>query len=116
MIRQLRDLVTPFKAARKTVVILASVLKIPPELGKHVTVPDPEMPDEAELAAMIDETVEQMRDNPKVEMNPGGRSAGENRQSSARPHALASYLTLLPGGRQPNAQVQDSSAPEPSRW
>jgi ATP-dependent 26S proteasome regulatory subunit len=74
-VRQLRDLVTPFKATRKTVVLLSPVLKIPPELEKDVTVLDLEMPDEAELAAVLDETVEQMKDNPKVEVNleEGGR-------------------------------------------
>jgi ATP-dependent 26S proteasome regulatory subunit len=68
-IRQLRDLVAPFKASRKTVVLLSSVLKIPPELEKDVTVLDLAMPDEAELAAALDDTVEQMKDNPKVEIN-----------------------------------------------
>lgn len=68
-VRQLRDLVGPFKASRKTVVLLSSVLKIPAELEKDITVLDLEMPDEAELAAVIDETVEQMKDNPKVDVN-----------------------------------------------
>ena len=71
-IRQLRDLVAPFKASRKTVVLLSSVLKIPPELEKDVTVLDLEMPNESELAATLDETIEQMKDNPKVEINLGG--------------------------------------------
>jgi SpoVK/Ycf46/Vps4 family AAA+-type ATPase len=75
VVRQLRDLVGPFKAARKTVVLLSSVLKLPPELEKDLTVVDLEMPDEAELAAVLDETVEQVRDNPRVEVNlaEGGR-------------------------------------------
>jgi ATP-dependent 26S proteasome regulatory subunit len=68
-IRQLRDLVSPFKASRKTVVILSPVLKIPPELEKDVTVLDLAMPGEEELAATLDETAEQMKDNPKVEIN-----------------------------------------------
>ncbi len=75
VVRQLRDLVVPFKAARKTVVLLSSVLKIPPELEKDLTVLDLEMPDEGELAALLDETVEQVQDNPRVEVNlaDGGR-------------------------------------------
>ena len=71
-VRQLRDLVTPFKASRKTVILLSSVLKIPPELEKDITVLDLEMPGEEELAAVLDETVEQMRDNARVEINIGG--------------------------------------------
>lgn len=75
IVRQLRDLVGPFKAARKTVVLLSSVLKIPPELEKDLTVLDLEMPDEGELAALLDDTVEQVQDNPRVEVNleDGGR-------------------------------------------
>jgi len=71
VIRQLRDLVGPFKAARKTVVLLSSVLKLPPELEKDLTVVDLDMPGEAELAAVLDDTVEQVRDNPRVEVNLG---------------------------------------------
>lgn len=54
---------------------VSPVLKIPPELEKDVTVLDLEMPNEAELAAVLDETIEQMKDNPKVEVNleGGGR-------------------------------------------
>jgi SpoVK/Ycf46/Vps4 family AAA+-type ATPase len=71
VIRQLRDLVGPFKAARKTVVLLSSVLKLPPELEKDLTVVDLDMPGEEELAAVLDDTVEQVRDNPRVEVNLG---------------------------------------------
>ena len=71
VVRQLRDLVGPFKAARKTVVLLSSVLKLPPELEKDLTVVDLDLPGEAELAALLDDTVEQVRDNPRVEVNLG---------------------------------------------
>jgi len=70
-VRQLRDLITPFKAARKTAVILSSVLRLPPELEKDCTVLDLDMPGEAELAAVLDDTVEQVKDNPRVEVNLG---------------------------------------------
>jgi SpoVK/Ycf46/Vps4 family AAA+-type ATPase len=73
-VRQLRDLVGPFKATRKTVVLLSSVLKIPPELEKDLTVLDLEMPNEEELAAILDETVEQVKDNPRVEINLEGEA------------------------------------------
>jgi ATP-dependent 26S proteasome regulatory subunit len=71
VVRQMRDLVAPFKAARKSVVLLSSVLKIPPELEKDLTVLDLEMPGEEELAALLDDTVEQVKDNPRVEVNLG---------------------------------------------
>jgi SpoVK/Ycf46/Vps4 family AAA+-type ATPase len=77
VVRQLRDVVEPFAASRKTIVLLSSVLKIPPELEKDLTVLDLEMPGEEELARVLDETAEQVRDNPRVEVNlaEGGREA-----------------------------------------
>jgi SpoVK/Ycf46/Vps4 family AAA+-type ATPase len=77
VVRQLRDLAAPFKAARKTAVLLSPVLKIPPELEKDLTVIDLDMPDEEELARVLDDTVEQLRDKPRVEINldGGGREA-----------------------------------------
>jgi SpoVK/Ycf46/Vps4 family AAA+-type ATPase len=69
VIRQLRDVVGPFKAGRKTLILLSPVLKIPPELEKDITVLDLPMPGEAELAALLDETVAQVKDNPRVEIN-----------------------------------------------
>lgn len=69
IVRQLRDLVGPFKASRKTVVILSSVLKIPAELEKDLTVLDLDLPNEEELLRVLDETIEQVKDNPRVEVN-----------------------------------------------
>ncbi|MGM0488945.1 MAG: AAA family ATPase [Planctomycetota bacterium] len=75
VVRQLRDLVGPFKASRKTAILLSSVLKLPPELEKDLTVLDLEMPNDGEQAAVLDETIEQVSDNPRVEVNlaAGGR-------------------------------------------
>lgn len=72
IIRQLRDLVTPFPASRKTCVLLSPVLKFPPELEKDLTVLDLDLPDEAELLSVLDETVDQVKDNPRVEINLAG--------------------------------------------
>ncbi|MBP7053724.1 MAG: AAA family ATPase [Phycisphaerae bacterium] len=71
IVRQLRDLVDPFKASRKTVILLSPVLKLPPELEKDLTVVDLDMPGEPELLALLDETANQVKDNPKVEINLG---------------------------------------------
>lgn len=67
IIRQLRDVIGPFKGSYKTIVVLSSVLKIPPELEKDVTVIDLELPDEAELLAVLEDNIEQFRDDPKVD-------------------------------------------------
>lgn len=72
--RQLRDVVTPFKASRKTIVILSPVLKIPPELEKDITVLDLEPPTEEELLATLEETIEQVKDKPQVEINLDGNA------------------------------------------
>ena len=66
VIRQLRDLAAHFKANRKTLILLSPVLKIPPELEKDLTVVDLDMPDEAGLLAVLEDTVAQVKDNPKV--------------------------------------------------
>lgn len=71
-IRQLRDLVGPFKAAAKTLVILSPILKIPPELEKDITVLDLGLPDDAEIAALLDESLEQMADKPHIEIHVEG--------------------------------------------
>jgi len=76
VIRQLRDLVGPFKAARKSVVLLSSVLKIPLELEKDLTVLDLDMPGEPELLALLNETIEQVKDNPRIEV----RLEGDGRE------------------------------------
>lgn len=76
IIRQLRDLVGPFKASRKSVILLSSVLRIPPELEKDLTVLDLEMPGDAELLALLNDTVEQVKDNPRVEV----RLEGDGRE------------------------------------
>lgn len=73
-IRQLRDLVTPFKTAGKTIIILSPVLKISPELEKEITVVDLEMPNEEELLAVLEEAINQVQDNPKVEINLDGQA------------------------------------------
>ena len=75
IIRQLRDVVAPFKVARKTIVVLSSVLKLPPELEKDITVVDLEPPDEVELLGVLEDTVQLVRSDPRVEINldHGGR-------------------------------------------
>ena len=69
VIRQLRDVVRPFMSTGKTVVILSSVLKIPPELEKDVTVADLDLPGEEELLRVLDNTIEEARGKRDVQIN-----------------------------------------------
>ena len=71
VIRQLRDLASIAKSERKTVIILAPILKLPAELEKDITVMDLSPPEESELAAVVDEMAEDQKDNPRVEINLG---------------------------------------------
>ena len=66
LVRAVRDLVPGLKQALKTLVWLSPVLSIPPELGKDVTVVDLPLPTEAEYRAVINDFVEQVKDNPRV--------------------------------------------------
>ena len=114
VIRQLRDLVTPFKADRKTVVLLSSVLKLPPELEKDLTVVDLEMPNEEELAAVLDDTTDQVRDNPRVEVNLA-RVAREDRQGLDRPDADRGRECPGQGRRHPQPARPRRRGPAPGR-
>ena len=53
VVRHLRDLVGQFKAARQTVVLLPSGLKLPPALETDLPVVDPAMPGAEERAAVL---------------------------------------------------------------
>ena len=72
IVRQLRDVAAPFRGSRKTIVILSPVLKIPPELEKEITVLDLQLPDMEELAGVLDATVEEIKDDPRFELNIDG--------------------------------------------
>jgi SpoVK/Ycf46/Vps4 family AAA+-type ATPase len=59
--RRLRDLVVRLKNSRKTLVILAPMLRLPPDLEKDVTVVDYPLPSYDDLGALLDLVVEKMR-------------------------------------------------------
>jgi hypothetical protein len=53
VVRRLRDLIVNLKKSFKTLFIVSSVLKIPDEIERDVTVVDLPLPDERELAALL---------------------------------------------------------------
>ncbi len=73
--RKLRDVAHSFRASYKTLIVVSPVLKIPSHLEKDVTVIDYSLPDEEELARLLDRIVNQVRDNPNVtiDLEPEGR-------------------------------------------
>lgn len=66
VVRAMRDLVPVLKGRPLTVVWLSPVLAIPPELAKDVTVVDLPLPSEADYRAVLDDFVDQVKDNPRV--------------------------------------------------
>ena len=66
VVRALRDMVPLLKERMKTIIWLSPVLQIPPELEKDVTVVDLPMPSEEEYRAILEEMIDQVKDNPRV--------------------------------------------------
>lgn len=54
VVRRLREVAFALRASSKTVILLGSVLKIPPEIEKEVTVVDFDLPSAQQLAAMVE--------------------------------------------------------------
>ncbi len=75
IIRKLRDIAQNLKSSYKTLVLVAPFLHIPPELEKDVTVIDYLLPDQQDLGELLDGVIEEVKDNPKIEidLDAGGR-------------------------------------------
>ncbi len=67
--RKLRDVARAFESSYKTLVIISPVLTIPDHLQKDVTVIDYPLPDEEELAGLLDGIVQQVKQNPKISVD-----------------------------------------------
>ena len=70
VIRLLRDLYPRLQRARRTVIFLAPVLKLPPELEKQITVLEMPLPTRAEIAHKIQEILLVLKaSQPEVQAN-----------------------------------------------
>jgi AAA+ superfamily predicted ATPase len=69
VIRRLRDLAHHLRDTYKTVVIVAPSLRISPDLAKDVTVLEFGLPDIADFSRLLDRIIEDVRDNPKVQIH-----------------------------------------------
>ncbi len=68
--RRLRDLAGKLKNSRKTLVILAPILRLPPELEKDITVVDYALPTYDELGDLLDLVIDKMkRDGAEVDVD-----------------------------------------------
>jgi ATP-dependent 26S proteasome regulatory subunit len=68
VIRRLRDLAHHLRDTYKTLVIVAPSLRISPDLAKDVTVLEFGLPDIADFSRLLDRIIEDVRDNPKVQI------------------------------------------------
>lgn len=68
VVRRLREVAFGLRASNKTVILLGSVLRIPPELEKEVTVLDFALPDAQQLQQTLSSVVESAQRNGKIEV------------------------------------------------
>ena len=66
VVRSVRDLSRDLRHSYKTVVILAPVLQLPPELEKDVTVLDVPLPGSQEIESILEGVLASVRDDPRV--------------------------------------------------
>ena len=72
IIRRLKDIALHLKNSRKTIVLISPVMEIPAELDKEITVINLPPPGKEDLAAVLDEAVEDLRESQKVEIDLDG--------------------------------------------
>lgn len=65
--RLLRDLGQRLRGRSQTLILMGPVLTLPPDLEKEVTVVDFALPDAKEIEAKLDQVIDTVRDNPKVD-------------------------------------------------
>ncbi len=75
VIRKLRDIAAQLKEQPKTVVILAPVLRFPPELEKEITVCDYALPGLDELNIALERVIGSVRRSLKIELSDDERQA-----------------------------------------
>jgi len=68
VIRKLRDIAHNLKSSFKTVVLLSPFLGLPPELEKDITVIDYQLPCLEELNTLLDQIINEVKDNPKIKI------------------------------------------------
>ena len=75
IVRRLRDAAYHLRDTYKTIVIVAPVVRVAPDLDKDVTVLEYPPPDTVELGRLLDRIVEDVKDNPQVtiSLNADGR-------------------------------------------
>ncbi len=73
VIRRLRDVAVSLRNTYKTVIIVSPILQLPAELEKEMSVVDFDLPTEEVLSALLNRIVEEVKDNPKLDVSQVGR-------------------------------------------
>jgi AAA+ superfamily predicted ATPase len=69
IIRRLRDVAYHLRDTYKTIVVVAPMLRLPPELAKDVTVLEFGLPGPAEFNRLLDRIIEDLKDKPRVRID-----------------------------------------------
>ena len=69
VIRRLREIAASLKHTYKTIIIVSPIFEIPSDLIKDLTVIDFDLPQEKDFAMLLDRIIEEVRDNPKLNVN-----------------------------------------------
>ncbi len=100
IVRKLRDIINRLKESRKTLVILAPVLRFPPDLEKDITVLDYALPTSAELAESLERVVRSARElgNVRLQLDEAARekvlSAAQGLTCTEAENVFAKSLVL----------------------
>lgn len=99
VIRKLRDIAAQLKEQPKTVVILAPVLRFPPELEKEITVCDYALPGVDELDVALERVINSVRRSLKLELSAEQRQgvlrAAQGLTTGEAENAFARSLVLV---------------------
>ena len=69
IVRGLRDMYSHLRRTGKVIIILSSVVKIPGELEKDITVIDYELPDKTVVKELLKDIINQFRDNAQINIS-----------------------------------------------
>ncbi|MGH7173437.1 MAG: AAA family ATPase [Gemmataceae bacterium] len=69
IVRRLRDVAHHLRDSYKTIVIVAPMLRLPPELAKDVTVLEFGLPGPAEFGRLLDRIIDDLKDKPRVRID-----------------------------------------------
>jgi AAA+ superfamily predicted ATPase len=74
VIRKLRDVAYHLRDTYKSIVIVAPLLRIAPELAKDVTIVEFDLPKTADFSQLLDRIIEDVKENPSVQINLEGEA------------------------------------------